>query len=1165
MIASSASNSREVLASMETTSHSAHSYLTQSIDMSDIPAQKDNFVAATTTSGQKQQMTYSSAPLPPSQHDWSHPISQTYNLLPNSSHMVTSHTSLLPSDPGVPVNSQAYPAPYSQNPALTQNATFNINNNNHLAYSQSSVPLAGGKPPYYDGSQPLSQSVPNATPQSDIWPHSAHYMNKPEAPPNAFHAPDPNVKTSAFENSENRGNGRVVRSFPCPKCAKVFKRGDHLKRHLLSVHDRDHPYQCGECPKGFASIDSLIKHNQSSHPDLITSGHLCVRCGIRFATLVEIENHANTLHEEQDIAYMRAINKSSKTFSCMICHKTVSSEKNLKRHIKKLHGESEGSKQLCYKCNTSFDSVSELQAHNTKVHTEEPTYKHDVNSANSAVNMQQAHHAKGNQQSQPQPVHPVIYNTEHQHHNFVQQCDPRQLSESSNFLPPNCQQPYISSTAVQKDANMNPYLFSEQQNLHNPYPCAPVQGQVTFNPTPSIVSSSHHDMKPHLVDAPILEASINNQQQPIESQISITDSLRTPIKEQEVTKQEKNPSPFLSEERSLDLNSSTCNKDSSSVSEAFSKAMKTLSDFSYDDYTLQVDAADYLPAAPSVFRSNSPLPNFHFPSSVQVAEPCATTVPVSYSITQPAQVSQSVFVVGPAVPFSEVASGHTQVQTSAASTDVAPPEIPTYKSQPGKPSSIVSSGSVECANLPLQARRGRPKKRRGTEDEEGEYGAQTMILKEFDDGITLKFNCTVCNQTYDGIDNLMHHVEGVHLSVNPNECCICNKRFAQAGNVKRHIRFVHLRERPFRCRECDSTFDRLCYLQRHMRSHIDSKVNSPDTAHLNPCNCPECGKRCLTAHHLRGHMQRKHFAKNKKQSGSLVKKYGHLFGGSEFQTMLGVKELDEFGRPINPTGKSKSRKTSRQMNGINSQIYKEKKEANCSNLLNEVGNIMVTSHQNPASNELQVNPEIQKPKFPTSLNNTSSMMAPRAYAVTNAVVKPTTKISKQKPHSHAGPSMGKKGNKSKKSQFRLYNNLGKFNKNKQRQLLQYKCQHCPSRRFPSLSLLKSHIAVEHHSTTHRHLCLLCGRSYSTRSLLVVHVKKSHEQKASVRARKNNSTVPPFGKITLHRKVDKSSPCQSISDKHAKMPLPGSFELKSDYQPQPYPSVSHIPTHSMLQT
>ena len=108
-------------------------------------------------------------------------------------------------------------------------------------------------------------------------------------------------------------------------------------------------------------------------------------------------------------------------------------------------------------------------------------------------------------------------------------------------------------------------------------------------------------------------------------------------------------------------------------------------------------------------------------------------------------------------------------------------------------------------------------------------------------------------------------------------------------------------------------FSRLCYLQRHMRSHIDSKVNSPDTAHLNPCNCPECGKRCLTAHHLRGHMQRKHFAKNKKQSGSLVKKYGHLFGGSEFQTMLGVKELDEFGRPINPTGQSKSRKTSRQM------------------------------------------------------------------------------------------------------------------------------------------------------------------------------------------------------------------------------------------------------------
>ena len=61
-----------------------------------------------------------------------------------------------------------------------------------------------------------------------------------------------------------------------------------------------------------------------------------------------------------------------------------------------------------------------------------------------------------------------------------------------------------------------------------------------------------------------------------------------------------------------------------------------------------------------------------------------------------------------------------------------------------------------------------------------------------------------------------------------------------------------------------------------MRTHVD--LTCDDGSLLTPCTCPECGRKCLTTHHLRGHMQRRHFPKVKKKSNVLDQKYGYLFG-----------------------------------------------------------------------------------------------------------------------------------------------------------------------------------------------------------------------------------------------------------------------------------------------
>ncbi|KAI9291754.1 hypothetical protein K502DRAFT_281603, partial [Neoconidiobolus thromboides FSU 785] len=52
--------------------------------------------------------------------------------------------------------------------------------------------------------------------------------------------------------------------FECPKedCNKVFKRSEHLKRHVNTVHSGIKPYVCPypDCEKRFSRSDNLGQH-----------------------------------------------------------------------------------------------------------------------------------------------------------------------------------------------------------------------------------------------------------------------------------------------------------------------------------------------------------------------------------------------------------------------------------------------------------------------------------------------------------------------------------------------------------------------------------------------------------------------------------------------------------------------------------------------------------------------------------------------------------------------------------------------------------------------------------------------------------------------------------------------------------------------------------------
>lgn len=48
--------------------------------------------------------------------------------------------------------------------------------------------------------------------------------------------------------------------FPCPECEKQFKRLEHLKRHIRSVHSNIRPFHCKYCDKKFSRSDNLAQH-----------------------------------------------------------------------------------------------------------------------------------------------------------------------------------------------------------------------------------------------------------------------------------------------------------------------------------------------------------------------------------------------------------------------------------------------------------------------------------------------------------------------------------------------------------------------------------------------------------------------------------------------------------------------------------------------------------------------------------------------------------------------------------------------------------------------------------------------------------------------------------------------------------------------------------------
>ena len=166
------------------------------------------------------------------------------------------------------------------------------------------------------------------------------------------------------------------KTFTCPECGKIFNAHYNLTRHM-PVHTGARPFVCKVCGKGFRQASTLCRH-KIIHTD--EKPHKCRECGKAFnrsSTLnTHLRIHANYkpfvcefcgkgFHQKGNYKNHRLTHSGEKAYKCHICHKAFHQIYNLTFHM---HTHQDKKPFTCNVCGKGFCRNFDLKKHARKLH-----------------------------------------------------------------------------------------------------------------------------------------------------------------------------------------------------------------------------------------------------------------------------------------------------------------------------------------------------------------------------------------------------------------------------------------------------------------------------------------------------------------------------------------------------------------------------------------------------------------------------------------------------------------------------------------------------------------------------------------------------------------------------------------------------------------------------
>ena len=141
----------------------------------------------------------------------------------------------------------------------------------------------------------------------------------------------------------------------CPKCSKSFKRREHLRDHLDSVHDKSTSVKCPYCRKELRSSMSFMRHIKEVHErklNLPVLPQVCNICEKKFSRKEYLDRHISDVHLRQN------------RFSCPHCKNTYVRKGVLERHLFVAH-QKQGERMIwpCPDCPEYFFREDILDKH----------------------------------------------------------------------------------------------------------------------------------------------------------------------------------------------------------------------------------------------------------------------------------------------------------------------------------------------------------------------------------------------------------------------------------------------------------------------------------------------------------------------------------------------------------------------------------------------------------------------------------------------------------------------------------------------------------------------------------------------------------------------------------------------------------------------------------